>query len=89
MTRFTAAQVPDQTGKLIVITGANSGTGFEAARVLAAKGAEVVIAARNPRKAEEAMTRIRRETPTADLRFEELDLSSQASVRAAAARLNA
>jgi len=89
MTRFTAAQVPDQTGRLIVITGANSGTGFEAARVLAAKGAEVVIAARNAVKAEEAMAHILRETPSARLRFEALDLSRQASVRAAAERLNA
>ncbi|MDO1558436.1 SDR family oxidoreductase [Brevundimonas sp. 2R-24] len=87
MTRFTAADVPDQTGRLIVITGANSGVGFEAARVLAAKGAEVVIAARNARKAEEAITRIRKEAPGSKLRFEELDLSRQASVRAMAARL--
>lgn len=89
MSRFTAARVPDQTGRLIVITGANSGTGFEAARVLAAKGAEVVVAARNEKKAEEAIARIRRETPSANVRFEALDLSSQASVRAAAERLNA
>lgn len=87
--RYSPADVPDQTGRLIVITGANSGTGFEAARVLAAKGAEVVIAARNARKAEAAMARIRRETPSATLRFEELDLSRQVSVRAAADRINA
>lgn len=89
MTRFTARNVPDQTGRLIVITGANSGTGFEAARVLAAKGAEVVIAARNAAKAEAAIAEIRRETPSARMRFEALDLSRQASVRAAAERLNA
>lgn len=89
MSRFTAAQVPDQTGRLIVITGANSGTGFEAARVLAAKGAEVVVAARNATKAEAAIARIRRETPAANVRFEDLDLSRQTSVRAAAGRLTA
>lgn len=89
MTRFTARNVPDQTGRLIVITGANSGTGFEAARVLTAKGAEVVIAARNAAKADAAIAAIRRETPSALLKFEALDLSRQASVRAAAERLNA
>ena len=80
MTNWTIANIPDQTGKLAIVTGSNSGTGFETALVLAQKGAEVVIAARNARKAEDAMARIRAAVPSAKVRFEALDLSRQASV---------
>ena len=80
MTNWTIANIPDQTGKLAIVTGSNSGTGFETALVLAQKGAEVVVAARNARKAEDAMARIRAAVPSAKVRFEALDLSRQASV---------
>jgi NAD(P)-dependent dehydrogenase (short-subunit alcohol dehydrogenase family) len=87
MSRFTARNIADQSGRLAIITGANSGTGFEAARVLAAKGASVVVAARSVEKSAAAIRAIQAETPAADIRFLELDLSRQASVKAAAATL--
>ena len=47
---FTAAQVPDQSGRTIIVTGANTGIGFHAASVLASRGAHVVLAVRNEEK---------------------------------------
>ena len=79
--------IPDQTGRIAVITGANSGIGLEAARALAGKGATVVMACRNAAKAEAAMDDIRRDVPAARLVFHALDLSSQKQVRASAAAL--
>jgi NAD(P)-dependent dehydrogenase (short-subunit alcohol dehydrogenase family) len=84
---FTAADVPDQSGKCIVVTGANTGLGFEAAKVLAARNARVILACRSEAKAEAAMARIRGETPGADLAFLPLDQGDLDSVRAAAAGL--
>jgi NAD(P)-dependent dehydrogenase (short-subunit alcohol dehydrogenase family) len=81
---FTAADVPDQSGKTIIVTGANTGIGFEAAAVLAAKGARVLLACRSRDKAEAAIARIHARTPNADLAFLPLDQSDLASVRAAA-----
>ncbi|WP_426038977.1 SDR family oxidoreductase [Brevundimonas sp. DC300-4] len=82
MAFFTTDDIPDQTGKLAIVTGSTGGTGFETALALARKGAEVVIAARNPTKGEAAIRRIRRSVPAAAVRFEALDLASQASVTA-------
>jgi len=87
MSNWTTANIPDQTGKLAIVTGSTGGTGFETALELARKGAEVVIAARNPKKGDDAMRRIRRAVPAANVRFEALDLASQASVSAFADRL--
>ena len=87
--RWTAADVPDQSGRVAVVTGANTGIGYEAAAVLAGKGARVVVAARNPDKGRQAVGRIRNLHPGADVTLQELDLSSLASVRAAAADLRA
>ena len=81
--------VPGQAGRIAVITGANSGIGFEAARVLAERGAAVVLACRDPRKATEAAARIKAATPAASLSTVRLDLGSLASVRDAAAELRA
>lgn len=81
---WTERDVPDQSGRTVVITGANSGIGFETARVLARRHAQVVLACRDPRKAAAARDRIRAETPAASLRTLELDLASQASVARAA-----
>jgi NAD(P)-dependent dehydrogenase (short-subunit alcohol dehydrogenase family) len=63
------------------VTGANSGLGFETSRVLAARGAHVVMACRNPEKAKDALETIRRVTPDADAVTMPLDLASLASIR--------
>jgi len=84
MTGFTAKDVPSQVGKCIVVTGSNTGIGFAAAQVLAARGARVLLACRSKTKADEAMARIRKHTPGADLAFVPLDQANLASVRDAA-----
>jgi len=81
---FTGADVPDQSGKCVIVTGANTGIGFEAALVLAAKGARVLLACRDQAKAEHAMAVIRAQVPHADLAFLPLDQADLASVRRAA-----
>lgn len=81
---FTRESIPDQSGRTAVVTGANGGLGLECAAALAAKGAHVVMAVRDRRKAADAVTAIRRETPAASVELVHLDLASLASVRAAA-----
>jgi NAD(P)-dependent dehydrogenase (short-subunit alcohol dehydrogenase family) len=81
---FTEADVPDQSGKCFIVTGANTGLGFEVSRVLAARGARVLLACRDKTKAEAAMARIKQSTPMADLDFLPLDQADLASIRAAA-----
>lgn len=78
---WTANNIPDLSGKIIIITGANSGIGFEAARELARKGAEVILASRDPIKADQAILRIKEEYPGAKLKFIELNLTSLESIR--------
>ena len=75
-------QVPDQTGRRFVITGANSGTGKEAAKRLAAAGGQIVMAVRTPEKGEAARQEILREVPSAQLEVRRIDLAELASVRA-------
>lgn len=87
MTRFTIRDIPDQTGRLAIVTGANSGTGYETAKALAARGAEVIVASRSAERANAAIATMRQEQPGARLRFEPLDLASLASVTAFAERL--
>jgi NAD(P)-dependent dehydrogenase (short-subunit alcohol dehydrogenase family) len=84
MSGFTASDVPDQQGKCIIVTGANTGLGFEEARVLAKRRARVLLACRDEAKAQAAMTRIRAETPSADLAFLPCDQADLDSVRRAA-----
>ena len=74
-------KVPDQQGRQIVVTGANSGTGKEATRRLAAAGAHVIMAVRSEAKGEAARNDILKEFPRASLEVRVLDLSSLASVR--------
>ena len=81
---FTAADVGDQAGRTFLVTGANTGLGFETAKVLAARGGRVVMACRSRDKAESARDAILAETPGAGLRIVDLDLGDLASVRAAA-----
>jgi NAD(P)-dependent dehydrogenase (short-subunit alcohol dehydrogenase family) len=78
---WTANQIPDQKGRTVVITGASSGIGYETARALAAKGAQVVMAIRNLEKGEEVVQQLKRENPKASLKLMKLDLSNLASVR--------
>ncbi|MEU8223574.1 SDR family oxidoreductase [Kribbella sp. NPDC048915] len=81
--------VPDQRGKLVVVTGANSGTGKEATRRLAAAGARVVMAVRTPAKGEAARAEILAESPDAQLEVRRVDLADLDSVREFADRLAA
>lgn len=81
--------VPDQTGTFAVVTGANSGTGKETARRLAAAGARVVLAVRTPEKGEQARAEILAEYPDAHLEVRRLDLADLASVKEFADRLTA
>src|SRR6185312_9890832 len=87
MSKWTATDIPDQTGRTAVVTGSNTGLGFETAAALAAKGAHVVLAVRNVDKGNEAAARIGAQTPGASVAVTELDLSSLDSVRAAAEQL--
>jgi len=87
--RWTADQIADQTGKVAVITGANSGIGLETARALAGKGAVVLMACRAAARGEEAAARVRAEHPAARVEVLSLDLGSLESVRACAAALRA
>jgi NAD(P)-dependent dehydrogenase (short-subunit alcohol dehydrogenase family) len=89
MAKWTTADIPDQTGRVAVITGSNTGLGFETAAALAEKGAHVVLAVRNLDKGKDAELLIKRRSPNADLALQELDLTSLASVRAAAEQLRA
>jgi NAD(P)-dependent dehydrogenase (short-subunit alcohol dehydrogenase family) len=87
--KWTAADVPDQTGRFAIVTGANSGLGFDTAAVLANKGAHVVLAVRNLDKGNEAAERIKSKNPNAVVSLQELDLTSLDSVRKAADQLRA
>ena len=82
---WSTNDVPSQQGRIAVITGANGGLGLETARALAAKGAHVVMAVRNPQKAAAALEDIKGTVPDASLEIVSLDLGSQTSVRDAAA----
>ncbi|MDT5362671.1 MAG: hypothetical protein QOC69_4433 [Mycobacterium sp.] len=87
MSKWTSADIPDQTGRVAVITGANTGLGYETAAALAAKGAHVVLAVRNLDKGKDAALRIAQATPGAKVELQELDLTSLDSVRSAAEQL--
>lgn len=89
MSKWTAADIPDQTGRVAVVTGANTGLGYETASALAAKGAHVVLAVRNLDKGKAAATLIGRRTPDAEVSLQELDLGSLSSIQEAAEALKA
>jgi NAD(P)-dependent dehydrogenase (short-subunit alcohol dehydrogenase family) len=84
MRGFTEHDVKNQAGKCFVVTGANTGLGFETARVLASKGARVLLACRNTGKGQDAKRRIGAQVAGADLDIIPLDQADLASVRAAA-----
>ncbi|WP_099038269.1 SDR family NAD(P)-dependent oxidoreductase [Mycobacterium neglectum] len=84
---WTAADIPDQSGRVAIVTGSNSGLGFDTAAVLAGKGAHVVVAVRNLDKGNEAVARIKKASPDAQLSLQQLDLTSLENIRKAADNL--
>jgi NAD(P)-dependent dehydrogenase (short-subunit alcohol dehydrogenase family) len=87
MAKWTAAEIPDQTGRVAVITGANTGLGYETALALAEHGAHIVLAVRNLDKGKDAAKLIGRRSPGRSVALQELDLKSLDSIRAAANQL--
>ena len=85
--KWTTSDIPDQRGRVAVVTGANTGLGYHTAAALAQAGAQVILAVRDLEKGNLALARIVAAQPDADVTLQELDLSSLASVRAAAAAL--
>jgi len=86
-TNWTKRDIPDQSRRVAVITGANAGLGYETAAALAEHGAHVVLAVRNLDKGKDAVARIVANSPQADVALQELDLTSLESVRSAAEQL--
>jgi NAD(P)-dependent dehydrogenase (short-subunit alcohol dehydrogenase family) len=82
MARWTAADIPDQSGRVAVVTGANSGLGYITSRELARTGARVVLACRDEVRGKEAIARLIAEVPAADVELRSLDMASLASIRA-------
>lgn len=81
MANWTASDIPPQKGRSAVVTG-TGGLGYEDALALARAGAEVIIAGRSAAKGAEAVESIRAKVPAANIRFEQVDLASLASVAA-------
>ncbi|MFL5909532.1 MAG: oxidoreductase [Gaiellaceae bacterium] len=86
--KWTAEDIPDQSGRLAVVTGANSGLGLVTAGELARAGATVIVACRNTSKGEAAAEEIRGKAAGADVSVEALDLADLSSVRGFADRLH-
>jgi NAD(P)-dependent dehydrogenase (short-subunit alcohol dehydrogenase family) len=89
MSAWSFHDIPDQTGRIAIVTGANTGIGLETARMLAQKGAHVVLACRNLDKGRAALERIQAEKPSGTVSVEALDLSDLESVAAFAAAFSA
>lgn len=79
---WTEASIPDQSGKTFVVTGGNSGIGYEAAVALARKRAHVVLACRSPQRAGDALASLKGAVPGASVEVMQLDLASLKSIRA-------
>jgi NAD(P)-dependent dehydrogenase (short-subunit alcohol dehydrogenase family) len=85
--KWTVADIPDQSGRVAVITGANTGLGFHTAAALAHKGAQVVLAVRNLDKGKEAAAHITAKHPNAVVALQQLDLTSLQSIRESADKI--
>lgn len=85
MAKWTTDNIPDQSGKTIIVTGANSGLGYETTLALAQKGAHVIMACRNMEKGQRAHDEVKQHAPDASLDLMKLDLGDLASVREFAA----
>ncbi|CAN5570400.1 SDR family NAD(P)-dependent oxidoreductase [soil metagenome] len=79
--KWNTENIPNQKGKVVIVTGSSSGIGFEAARVLANKEASVIIAVRNLEKGNKALEKILEQNKEADLKVLELDLANLESVK--------
>jgi NAD(P)-dependent dehydrogenase (short-subunit alcohol dehydrogenase family) len=79
-TKWDGNNIPDQSGKIAIVTGSSSGIGYEAARVLVNKGAKVIIAVRNPVKGNTALDKIKAQNEKADVEYMNVDLSNLDSV---------
>ncbi len=79
--KWDTENIPDQNGKVIIVTGSSSGIGFEAARVLASKNATVIIAVRNLEKGKNALNKIKAQYKNSDVQVMELDLANLKSIR--------
>ena len=88
MSTYRESDVPDQAGKTFIVTGANTGIGYDAARVLAERGARVLLGCRSEEKAEQALANIREVKVDVDISWLPLDLASLASIKSAAERAN-
>lgn len=88
-TKWSTTDIPDQTGRVAIVTGANTGLGLETAKALAAHGAHVVLAVRNAEKGKAAADAITAAHSNADVTLQSLDLSSLESVRRASDELKA
>lgn len=80
-TKWTIENIPDLTGKVIIVTGGNSGLGFESVKAFAESGAEVVLAGRSKEKGETAKTQIMKSNPTGKIRVMKLDLMDFSSIK--------
>jgi NAD(P)-dependent dehydrogenase (short-subunit alcohol dehydrogenase family) len=78
---WTTENIPDLSGKVIIVTGGNSGLGFESVKVFTAKGAEVILASRSGEKGEKAKAEILQQHPEGNIKVAELDLADLDSVR--------
>ncbi|MDT0611153.1 oxidoreductase [Streptomyces lancefieldiae] len=87
--RWTAEQIPDQTERVFVVTGANSGLGLATTRAVSRRGGHVILAVRDEEKGRRAVAEITAEQPGADLEVRPLDLADLDSVRAFAERVRA
>jgi NAD(P)-dependent dehydrogenase (short-subunit alcohol dehydrogenase family) len=88
MAKWTDHDIPDLSEKIVVVTGGNSGLGFETCRMLAARSAQVILACRNEKKGNQAKAKIIEEFPFAEVSVEKFDLSNLESVRKFADRIH-